>query len=803
MVSAKPSTAAKSYWARSSKHSLRARPYSWDAMKVRSITPAIAASANGRPASPSKNLDALALAANPEEDAPANTETEKVFFKKPGHALAGAALGAAVTGLALSHTLGGTAAIVGGAIGAAMGAWAGDNSTRLAYDARALGRYLGRRSQDSLLKLRYSERRGALEPFRLEQRRSNDPRLDTHKKFDGYDSSRDITGVFAEEGGAEQPYRLGLELAHLRPNAQKIALHTEFKLGFPKGEVELQVRDDNRVYAGQQRLGDEQVKAKHSVRYNQVILELDKEVLRAAGWSDGEPLTLEVTTRKSAEAEVFDQIESSSVSTPGEKFFRWEGKTIYQIMTDRFANGDKSNDQGSDPSDPKRFHGGDWQGVIDKLDYLEGLDVDCIWLSCPYENGRNFFGQDGYHGYWPQDFSKPEPSFGDTEKLKELVAKAHQRGMKVILDVVVNHVGYDHPIVKDPKFRDWFHREGPRSPYSQYGLEHGSLAGLPDLAQENPEVSRYLIDAHQAWLEETNVDGYRVDAIRHTPPEFLREFDSAMKEKKEGFLTLGEVFWNDPHYLAGYQNETQDSLFDFPLMQALRDVFGGDPERTLEDRWDQFQQTKAHNFGQALTDLFSGGDASMKEFSEVFDSDHVYDNPRMLSTILDNHDSGRFLTWAGGDKTKLKLAAAFLFACRGTPSIFYGTETGLDGQLGQDRHDMDFKGHPDLQEHFRTLIKVRKNSQPLQLGTQKELLAERDAYVFSRVLPGHEVICAFNKSEEPALLEVPVEETQLSEDARLQNLLGGPGAGVRDGRLHLEVPPKSFLLLDWQAKPGH
>jgi hypothetical protein len=282
-----------------------------------------------------------------------------------------------------------------------------------------------------------------------------------------------------------------------------------------------------------------------STTYNAIELQLDKETLRRAGWRDGMPLSLQVMTAKDGEKDAVDQVvartdTSASPESMMGQVFRWEGKTVYYIVTDRFQNGDRRNDSGIDPADPERFHGGDWQGVIDKMDYLKDLGVDCIWLSCPYENDRAFFGKDGFHGYWPHDLYKTEPSFGSMEKLRELVDKAHDKGMKVMLDVVVNHTGYNHPFVNDPKYRDWFHREGDIKGVTQWHMEHAALAGLPDLAHENPEVAKYLIDNHKWWLEQTGVDAFRMDAIRHVPEDFLRDFDREMHKTREDYYSVGE-----------------------------------------------------------------------------------------------------------------------------------------------------------------------------------------------------------------------------------------------------------------------
>ena len=728
-----------------------------------------------------------------------NTTPDSFLASAPKLAIAGATLGGAGLGLATQAAFGGFWGVAGAAVGAALGGYIGNQYHQLSYDAKGAISYLHKKAESNSRAEKYSESAGALTPLSGTARLANDPTGDIQRKFDSYDSSRNITGLLAEESKPDAPYRLALEMAHLRPLAEKDSLHTTFILGEGKKSLTISVDGDNAIEIDGQALTDDSIKVKHSVRFNQVIAEVNKDLLRERGWNDGQPLKLKAETRVDKNSAVFDEVQASSDQRVNERLFRWEGKTIYQIMTDRFENGDKTNDQDVDPGHPDRFHGGDWQGVLDRMDYLKDLGGDTIWLSCPYENDRDFFGSDGYHGYWPHDFREAEKSFGSKEKLKEVVRRAHEKGMKVMLDVVVNHTGYNHPGAKDPDFRDWFHRAGSRNPVSKHGLEHGSLAGLPDLAQENPEVSHYLIDVHKDWLTETDVDGFRVDAIRHVPEKFLQDFDSTMKAEKPGFVTIGEVFWNDPHYLAGYQNETQDSLFDFPLMQAVRDVFGSNPDQTLLERIEQFQEVKKHNFGQAIMDLTNKSGSSMQKLSKVLSHDHAYDNPRLLSTIMDNHDTGRFLSQAGGDKQKLKIASAFLYGVRGTPSIYYGTETGMMGQMPHNRKDMDFDGEPELREHFKSLIAMRRNSPALQLGTQQELAVTDDTYAFSRVLPGQEVLCLYNNGDESRILSVPITETQLADGDELNRLDQDGRVKVENGKVELKLPAKGYAFLNWEG----
>ncbi|MCA9777042.1 MAG: hypothetical protein KC800_10010 [Candidatus Eremiobacteraeota bacterium] len=722
-----------------------------------------------------------------------NATPEDKFLSRPKETIAGALLAGAGLG-ATAYAMGGVVpGVIGALVGSVAGGLVGNNLPQLSYDLKNFKEYRESKSESNRKNEEFSEKTLELKPLGKEFRLADDPVGDIHRAYDGYDSSRNITGLLAKEGRPDEPYRVAVELANLRPGAQEDHLSTRLSMIGGDNALELKIGDEVLV-AGRPTESDK-VKVNHSGKFNQLIVEIDKSLLRETGWKDKQPLQLKAATLNGTQT--FDEISASTNDRAEGKLFRWEGKTIYQIVTDRFHNGDRTNDQNTFPDNPNRFHGGDWQGVIEKLDYLEDLGTDVIWLSCPYENDRDFMGSDGYHGYWPHNFEKAEPGFGSKEKLKELADKAHQRGMKVILDVVVNHTGYNHPAARDPEFHDWFHRDGARNPFSQYQLEHGSLGGLPDLALENEPVARHIIDVHKDWINTTGVDGFRVDAIRHVPSDFLRDFDREMKDGKENFLTVGEVFWNDHHYLARYQKETQDSLFDFPLMQALKDVFGGNPEQSLKDRWTQFNETKEHNMGQAIMDLTKRGGSSMKKLSDVFAYDHAYENPRILSTILDNHDTNRFLTHAGGDPAKLKLAAAFLFGVRGAPSIYYGTESGLQGQMGENRKDMEFGANPELHDHFQKLIQVRKNSDALQLGTQTELLAEDEAYCFTRILPEREVLCAFNNAEEEKTLRIPLEKSQVRDGQTLRSLLDDQKWQAGDGYVEVKLPAKGFAFLDW------
>ena len=372
---------------------------------------------------------------------------------------------------------------------------------------------------------------------------------------------------------------------------------------------------------------------------------------------------------------------------------------IYFVMVDRFANGDPGNDGEIDPSDPTAFHGGDLQGVIDQLDYLQGLGVRTVWLSPVFQMRTDkFFEWGAFHGYWTQDLTAVEPRFGDAALLRELSDQLHARGMRLLLDVVWNHVAMDAPV--QAEHPDWFHPSvGIEDWDDPFELVNHEVHGLPDWAQENPEVYAYLRDASLAWVREVQPDGFRVDAVRHMPTEFLASISADLAEQAgPGFFLLGEDFNGDPVALAEtYARGGFDSMFDFPLHYAMLDVF-------CDDR---------HPGRLAAT--LSG--------------DGAYPDAQKLVTFLDNHDLPRIMSRCHGDLSRVRKALAFQLTTRGIPAITWGLEAGLEGEgEPENRADMVFgSGHP-LEQDIRTLLDFRRRHPALMEGvTQRPWSIERHA----------------------------------------------------------------------------
>lgn len=408
---------------------------------------------------------------------------------------------------------------------------------------------------------------------------------------------------------------------------------------------------------------------------------------------------------------------------PREAKAAWQDEVIYFALLDRFNNGDRSNDADVEPNNPTGYHGGDLQGLIDKLDYLHDLGITTIWTSPILDNDDTQLastGMWGYHGYWTKDFNKVDEHLGTMAKAQELVDKAHAKGMKVLLDVVANHAGYAFP-ASAPQYQGWFHTNGNIHDWeNQWWVENGSLHGLPDFAVENPAVSSFMIDTYQNWAEKLNLDGFRIDTVKHAPKSFWASFNKALHTKQGSkFLLLGEVLNGDPNYVNDYVRQGQfDSVFDFPLYYTFNEVFAKG--------------------------------ASMRRLGDRFAQDASYPDAGMLSPFLDNHDVPRFLSQAGGDESKLKLALACLLTVRGMPMLYYGTEVAINGAAEPDnRRDMAWGSNEPMRKYTQKLIGIRKRSTALAHGRQLEMWSDDAVYGYLRQSPDAEAIVVLNNSGNP------------------------------------------------------
>ncbi len=512
---------------------------------------------------------------------------------------------------------------------------------------------------------------------------------------DGFDESRDIVGVTAREGKPTDPYTFSVKLKDLQEGAENgnldlyllVSVGQQGRVDLPDGIPGITSKPwsvgigayDNKHFSVCDEKGNVDPRVLKSLNFDSkkdmVEFSLDKSILREKGWKDGEPVQLQPFTAKDFVKKVMDSLDAPeqkpwakdgrlsaymdtgtgavvapeapapppAPAPPAEEIRpvdKWKNDIIYFVLTDRFQDGDKTNNMDVVPTDMKKYHGGDIQGLIDKLDYIKETGSTAIWLTPPMKGQTHFFETDNYHGYWPVNFYDTDPHVGTMQKFEELVEKAHEKGLKIVLDIPLNHTAWEHPFYKDDSKKDWFHHIGDVKDWEDpYWAENGSIFGLPDLAQENPAVEKYLTDVAKFWIDK-GIDGFRLDAVKNVPLNFWAKFDRAVHDYAgEDFLLVGEYFDGNPAKVANYQKEDMSSLFDYPLYWTLKDTFAKD--------------------------------GSMRNLAaKLDDCDRNYPDPGLMSVFLDNHDTPRFLTEANGNKDKLKLALAFAMTINRMPTIY-------------------------------------------------------------------------------------------------------------------------------------
>ena len=488
---------------------------------------------------------------------------------------------------------------------------------------------------------------------------------------------------------------------------------------------------------------------------------------------------------------------------------------LYLIMPDRFAAGNPANAQpGNNRAAAKGWHGGDLAGIEQHLDYLRELGVTALWTTPVVSNGAM---PEAYHGYAATDLYAVDAHFGSTGDYRHLSDALHARGMKLVIDLVPNHIGVQHPWVLDPPAPEWFHGSleshrltqfnfynlvDPHAPRQAWSaITDGWFTNeMPDLNQENPLVSRYLIQNALWWVETANIDGIRLDTFPYVGRAFWRDFHATLHSVYPRLTTVGEIYNGDPEVTSFFAGGTAhrgidtglDTPFDFPVFFVMRDVL-------------------AH--GKPMTEL-----------AKVLRQDALYPHPERLVPFIGNHDTTRFMTEARGSTAKLKLALGLLVTLRGMPQLYSGDEIGMQGGTDPDnRHDFPggFTGdaHNAFTKAGRTaaeeevfawtsgLLKLRATYPELQSGIEQNLFANEDVFAFARsqdeagCAPDHSsgrLLIVVNKAERSIVVDLPMEETVLAGCAMFQATEPATGNSpvIIGGKLHIEEPAASMTVFD-------
>ncbi|MDR3460453.1 MAG: alpha-amylase family glycosyl hydrolase [Verrucomicrobiae bacterium] len=489
---------------------------------------------------------------------------------------------------------------------------------------------------------------------------------------------------------------------------------------------------------------------------------------------------------------------------PGGNEF-WQRQSIYQLLTDRFFNGDPSNDKVDGNYDPAghsgtSVHGGDFKGVEQKLDYIKSLGATAIWISPIVLNVRGEF-----HGYAARDFYKVDPHWGTLADLQHLVSAAHARGILVIDDIVVNHGGnlidsgdpgypefkyppdgyhlrfhnpdmqYPPPFdlnATNPAITNLFHNNGFIKDYEDTTqLELGELSSLDDLRTENPYVREQMKKIYEFWIEQAGFDGFRIDTVKHVEMGFWEEWCPAIREfaaahGKTNFFMFGEVPHQSDVKVGSYTGRMGapdgpfklDSVLDYTLYFKIDSIFAAATGNTRQIA-DHYRAVAA-NYDPATQN--------------------------QLVTFLDNHDQPRFLSLKGATVDRLKVALVFLYTTRGIPCLYAGTEQAFDGAKDPwDREDMfagQFEWGPSVGDNFNMthplyqltakLNNFRRLYPALSTGVQSNLWSNAQGpgmFAYTRQLGTQEVLVVFNTATTNRLL--PACPVSGPAGTRLVNLL--------------------------------
>jgi glycosidase len=511
----------------------------------------------------------------------------------------------------------------------------------------------------------------------------------------------------------------------------------------------------------------------------------------------------------------------------------WRDQVIYFAMIDRFDNGDADNDdQGAgefDPTDGRRFSGGDLAGLHNRLDYIAGLGATALWITPPvanqWWNPRANYG--GYHGYWAEDFTKVDAHFGDMASYKRLADGLHAKGMLLVQDIVLNHTGdffsctaVDHCVrhddrvlapaplqANDPqnaadKARAVYHWTPDISDFGNRRQELDyQLSGLDDLNTDNPEVRRALRRIYADWIEKIGVDAFRVDTAFYVPEAYFRDFLHSDDPQAPGISRLHPLNGTTGFHVFGE---------GFAMDRAMEDVQAKRIEGYSRDaRGPLLPGMINFPLHGTLIDVFARGKPTAELGARIESMMRVHANPWLMPSFVDNHDVQRFL--AGGSEPGLRQALLAMMTLPGIPVIYYGTEQGFRvqrqamfaagyGAGGRDHFDTN----APLYQYLRAITGLRREHRVFSRGSPTVLRSQAGApgvLAWRMEGEGERALVVFNTAEHPVLVDGLA--TGLAAGTQLRPLfsMDGQAAALQagaDGGLTLVVPGRGGMV--WKVE---
>lgn len=486
---------------------------------------------------------------------------------------------------------------------------------------------------------------------------------------------------------------------------------------------------------------------------------------------------------------------------------------LYLLMPDRFAQGDavaatdlEYNDA-PDRTQPSTRHGGNLKGIADKLDYLDSLGITAIW-SCPVL--ENDMPGGSYHGYATTDYYRIDPRFGTNADWQELIAQAHKRGIKVVMDMIFNHSGSNHPWMKDMPSKDWYnHPEGNEltnfrlstihDPYvSDYDLDHTVngwfVSAMPDLNQKNPHLMKYLIQNSIWWIESSKINGIRMDTYPYADMQGMAQWAADVLKEYPNFNIVGECWYGNEAGPAFWQSGSKINPVETNLPTVMDFKYNIDREKMF------FEET----------DPWNG-------LNHVYDHlalDYLYPDPQHILTFLDNHDTDRFLPEMPDSLGVWKQALAFLLTSRGIPQLYYGTELLMNGTKkisdGYIRLDMPGgfpgdkvdaftrEGRTDMQneawDYLSRLLQWRRGeaNDVIAKGTLKHFMPQNGIYAYERRLGDKQVVVLLNGQSEPNTVTMERTLEILPYGKTMRDLVSGKDVTITE---EMTFAPRQVMIL--------
>ena len=506
---------------------------------------------------------------------------------------------------------------------------------------------------------------------------------------------------------------------------------------------------------------------------------------------------------------------------------------LYMLMPDRFAQGANHNPQVKgmrpyveDRSKPSLRHGGDLNGIREHLEYFKELGVTALWLTPVLENDSpdSPNGFSTYHGYATTDYYRVDPRFGTNEDYRRLCDEAHQKGLKVVMDMIFNHSGFEHPWTKDMPTKDWLNlpqwllesngtsnAQGTsflqtsykltpvKDPYAskvdlKETVDGWFVPTMPDLNQRNQHLMTYLIQNSKWWIETIGIDGIRMDTYPYADAQGMSRWMKELDEEYPNFNTVGETWVTEPAYTAAWQKDSKLSEHNSYLKTVM--------DFSFFEKLSQAKHEETDAWWQGLNRLYNS-----------FVYDYLYEDPDHVMAFVDNHDTDRFLG-NGRDSLMLKQALALLMTVRRIPQLYYGTEILMNGTKeitdgyvrkdfpggfpGDDHNaftaDGRTKAENDMFRWTSRLLHWRQGNECITKGKQTQFIPFNGIYVIARQYKGRTVMTILNGTSKPATLKVSRYAEIIGNTKRAKDILTNR---YYDLSKDVEMKGRQSLILDF------